>query len=692
MSRTNPCVANCKIAGTSCSFETGRIARQASGAVIARSGDAVILATVVGAETPRADAGFFPLTVEYREKLAAAGRIPGTYNRREGRIADHEILNCRLIDRTVRSLFPDGYRAEVQIQVTVLSADPTIDTTTLALLGACAALHISPVPCRGPAAGVRIVRAGGAFRAFPTEEQRAEADIDFVVSAGPDGLVMVEGEAREVNEEDAITAMEQALTWIERLRKAFAELSQSVGNVKWPVREAPALPAIPQDTTDQLREALAGATEKSDRREAVRVIRDEYLASIPDDADANLADHASAFDAQKQSLVRKQILEGHRPDGRGPKDIRAIWSEVGWLPRAHGSSIFTRGETQALVTCTLGAPEDAMRIEGLGGRQEQRFILHYNFPPYSVGETRPLRGPGLREIGHGALAHRGLRTLLPTNEDFPYTIRIESEISESNGSSSMATVCGGSLALFHAGVPVSRAAAGIAMGMVADGDRSVVLSDIVGEEDHLGDMDFKVVGTNRGITALQLDNKIGGLSFAALIEALVQARSGREHILSKMAKTIAVPAAEMPPRAPRVTKIAILPDTVGLLVGPRGATIKDIQAQTGARVSVDDHGTVLIYAAEGPAANRARQMVQQLVGVLEVDHYYHGAVTGVKDFGVFVKINEANEGLVPKDQISDPPPVEGAAVVVKVLGTDERGRLRLSIREGVDVDAARIDY
>ena len=689
--------AEIKIGGTTCTFETGRIARQASGSVVAKSGDTVILATVVGAEQSRPDAAFFPLTVEYREKLAAAGRIPGSYNRREGRISDHEILVCRLIDRTVRSLFAPDYMAEVQVQVTVLSADPAFDTTSLALLAACAALHVSPIPWAGPAAGLRVTRSGDSLRAFPSQINRAESDLDFVVSSGPKGLVMVEGEAAEISESECAAALEQALLWLGRVHSTFDELAEATQTTKWEVAEPRVLPTVPAEIEAQLRTTLGESTHKSGRRQAVAGIRTEYCDTLPraEDRDA----HTAAFEALRHRIVREQILDGKRPDGRNPREIRPIWSEVGWLPRTHGSSIFTRGETQALVSCTLGTPDDAQRLEDLGGRREERFLLHYNFPPYSVGETRPLRGPGRREIGHGNLARRGLLPLVPDKDEFPYTIRVESEISESNGSSSMATVCGGSLALFHAGVPMTRAVAGIAMGMVAEGGRSVVLSDIVGEEDHLGDMDFKVVGTTQGITALQLDNKIGGLGTEDLVAALDQARLGRDHILAQMATTMAEPAREMPPSAPRVSRIAIMPDSVGILVGPRGTTIKEIQADSGARISVDDHGTVLIYAAEQASATKAVRSVQQLVGIVQADHYYRGVISGVKDFGVFVKINEVNEGLVPRDQLADgrverPSDSfhDGDATTVKVIGVDDRGKLKLSIREAIGVDEARVDY
>ncbi|MCB9871858.1 MAG: polyribonucleotide nucleotidyltransferase [Planctomycetes bacterium] len=688
-----------KLAGTECSFETGRIARQASGAVVARCGDSVVLATVVGARAAAASAAFFPLTVEYRERLAAAGRIPGSYNRREGRITDHEVLVSRLIDRTLRSLFPDGYLAEVQVQVTVLSAAPGADLTTLATLAACAAMHVSPIPCAGPAAGMRIAVVAGNAVAFPTEEQRSRAELDLVVSAGPEGLVMVEGGAQEAAEEVCVAALEQAFEWLERMRRCIDELAQAAAVTKWPIAEPPAAPEVPAAFVERLGAALRANREKAARAAAYAEVRTAYIESVANRVEGStpqdLARHAAALDAARHDFVREEIAAGRRPDGRSPTEIRPIWSEVGWLPRAHGSAIFTRGETQALVSLTLGTPEDALRIEDVGGRREERFILHYGFPPYSVGETRPLRGPGRREIGHGHLARRGLEPVLPDPQMFSYTLRIDSEISESNGSSSMATVCGASLALFQAGVPMQRATAGIAMGLIQHGDATVILSDIVGEEDHLGDMDLKVVGTEQGITALQLDNKIGGLRLETLRDALQQARIGRMHILAEMAKTIAAPAAEMPPLAPRVSRIAILPDSVGILVGPRGAQIKQIQAESGARITVDDHGTVLIYATEGVSADKARRLVQQAVGVLEAGKYYRGTVTGVKDFGVFVRVNEVSEGLVPNDQVGgkhDARPKEGDAVVVRVLGADERGRLRLSLRAAEGIEPGRIEY
>jgi polyribonucleotide nucleotidyltransferase len=685
-----------RIAGTEVDFETGRIARQAHGAVLARCGDNVLLATVTAAQAARPGVDFFPLTVEYREKFAAAGRIPGGFLRREGRISDHEVLVSRLIDRTLRSLFPDAWKAEVQVQVQVLSAEPSSDLESVAILAACAALHVSPVPCKGPAGGLRIQRVHGQWQAFAGKAQREHADLGFSVGVGPDGLVMLEGDAREVTEADALAAIATATEWVHRCHKAFAELRERAGQPKWELPAAIALPDVPAPTRDALAAALAIAG-KAERRAAVAAAEAAWLAALPPEQHA-LA--RSAYGESVYAAMREMALaQGRRLDGRTTTAIRPIWSEVGLLPRAHGSALFTRGETQAIVTCTLGSPDDAQRVDGIAADGEtERFLLHYNFPPYSVGEIRPLRGPGRREIGHGSLARRGLAPLLPDASAFPYTIRVESEITESNGSSSMATVCGGTMAMLHAGVPLARPVAGIAMGLISDGSRHAVLSDILGDEDHLGDMDFKVVGTATGITAIQLDNKLGGLPDEVLAQALEQARGGRLHILAEMAKTIAAPA--KPSRfVPQAMSIAIMPDAVGALIGARGANIKGITEATGARVSVGDHGDVLVYATDQQSASRAKTMVQRSAGVLTVGRCYRGTVTGVKDFGAFVKINAVNEGLVPVEEL-DRQPVrhagdvakEGDEMIVAVIGADDRGRLRLSRRQALGVDEAQIEF
>jgi polyribonucleotide nucleotidyltransferase len=684
-----------QFAGRTLSLEFGRMAKLAHGSCLVQYGDTVVLCAVTVDDNPTR-LPFFPLTVEYREKFAAAGRIPGGFGRREGRILDHEVLTSRLIDRTLRSLFPDEWKAEVQVQVQVLSAEPSSDLESLALLAACAALHVSPVPAKGPAGGLRIQRVHGQWQAFGGKAQREHADLEFTVGVGPDGLVMLEGEALEVSESDAADAIATATEWIRRCHKAIAELRERAGQPKWPLPEATALPPLPDATRAALDQALL-LLGKAERRAAIAAAETAWLATLPSEQHA-LARTAYG-DALHAATRELALARGRRLDGRTTTAIRPIWSEVGLLPRAHGSALFTRGETQAIVTCTLGSPDDAARVDGIAADgQTERFLLHYNFPPYSVGEIRPLRGPGRREIGHGSLARRGLRPLLPDGATFPYTIRIESEITESNGSSSMATVCGGTMAMLHAGVPLARPVAGIAMGLISDGTRHAVLSDILGDEDHLGDMDFKVVGTEAGITAIQLDNKLGGLPDEVLAQALEQARAGRLHILAEMAKTIGAPA--KPSRfVPQAMSLAIMPDAVGALIGARGANIKAITEATGARVSVGDHGDVLIYATDQNSAQRARTLVQRSAGVLQVGRCYRGTVTGVKDFGAFVKINAVNEGLVPVEEL-DRAPVrhagdvakEGEEMIVAVIGADDRGRLRLSRRQALGVDEAQIEF
>ena len=681
------------LGGVTVRFETGRIARQADAAIVVRSGDNVLLATVAAAKRAKPDHDFLPLTVDYREKFASVGRIPGSFGRRETRATEAEVLTSRLIDRTLRSLFPVWFRVETQVLVTVLSANPDSDLTSLALLGATAAVHLSSLPAAGPAAGVRCAMVDGSLVALPTERQRNEADLQVIVSAGPKGIVMVEAAGQEVNETVCVDALRQSVGVLEKFQAAFTALREQVGKPKQaspPINEnegADTAAAMPASMQPALDEALAIPV-KQTRHDALRELEAAFAADA-EDADAA----RKQFSAWRGARQRERILSGGpRLDGRGPDEIRPIWSEVGWLPRAHGSAIFTRGETQALVTVTLGSDGDAQRIESLHGLNDERFLLHYAFPPYSVGEAKPMRGPGRREIGHGHLARRGLLPVLPDADNYPFTLRVESEISESNGSSSMATVCGASLAMMHAGVPIARPVAGIAMGLVADGDRAVVLSDILGDEDHLGDMDFKVVGTEQGVTALQLDNKLGGLPFELLNTALDQARRGRLHLLREMASTLAKPLAEPSDHVPRIQRMAIMPGATGALIGTRGANIKAITERTGARVSVQDDGTVTIFADGPDAARAARREVMEQAGVLKKGQCYKGTVTGVKDFGIFVRVGQAHEGLVPMRELPDAhrdrPETHyrpDTAVVVFVVGADERGRLQLSIRraEGV---------
>ncbi len=676
-----------RIAGRDLSLETGRIARQASGSVLLRCQETVLLATVVDS-SGRPDLDFFPLTVEYREKFAAAGLIPGNFGRREARISDHEVLTSRLIDRSLRSLFPKGFRREVQIQISVMSAEPGADLTSMGIIAACAAVHISPLPAKGPVAGLRILRVDERWTSLATDEQCKRAELDFVVSRGPEGLVMVEGEAREVSAELCLEALEQAATWLEKVHAGIAELRAQVQPVQQEIPPPQVLPELDPELRKKLAELLA-TPDKQARNRSLKELRSSYLRGLGEDEREAAG---KAFDACRAETVRETVLSGgKRLDGRDPDQVRAIWCETGWLPRAHGSAIFTRGETQALVTCTLGTDQDAQRLDGLSGQRREHFLLHYNFPPYSVGEIRPLRGPGRREIGHGFLARRGLAFLLPEFHEFPYTIRIESEISESNGSSSMATACGGCLALMDAGVPIKRPVAGIAMGLIADAERCVVLSDILGDEDHLGDMDFKVIGTSQGITALQMDNKVGGLNADQIRQALDQARSGLDFILGEMCKTSAEPKQKLSAHAPHVFKMAIMPDSISALVGPRGSNIKSISASSGCRVNVDDDGLVLIYAPDEHSARRGKQLVGKSVGVVQKGLYYTGKVAGVKDFGAFVRINSITEGLVPREELATNLEM-GEEIIVCVLGSDERGRLRLSTKQAVGVDKTDVEF
>ena len=668
--------ASVRLAGTEVTFETGCIARQAHGAVLARSGDNVVLATVTAASAPKPGQDFFPLTVEYREKFSAAGRIPGGFGRREGRITDHEVLVSRLIDRTVRSLFPEEFKNEVQVQVQVFSAEPTSDLESLAILAACAALHVSPVPAKGPAGGLRIQRVHGQWLAFAGKSQREAADLEFSVGVGPDGLVMLEGEAKEVPEAEAIAAIATATEWLRRCHKAFDELRAAAGQPKWPVPPAPTLPELPAAVRAALRTALQ-TPQKAERRAGIAAAEAAWLAGVPAEQQAACR---QAFGLAVWTETRELALgAGVRLDGRTTTQIRPIWSEVGLLPRAHGSALFTRGETQAIVTCTLGSPDDAQRIDGIGSNGEtERFLLHYNFPPYSVGEIRPLRGPGRREIGHGSLARRGLRCALPTGSAFPYTIRIESEITESNGSSSMATVCGGTMAMLHAGVPLLRPVAGIAMGLISDGSRHAVLSDILGDEDHLGDMDFKVAGTSEGITALQMDNKVAGVNQETLAQALQQAKDARLKILGVMAETIPGPREELSAWAPRITAIKIDPEKIGMVIGKGGETIRGLEADFEVEISIEDDGTVSVYGVQGEKADQCVERIRAMTKDVEVGDVYEGAtVVKTTTFGAFVELTKGVDGLLHISNL-------GSGRVEKVEDVINRG-------DTVDVRVEEVD-
>ncbi len=683
--------------GRELSIETGKLAKQASGSVVVRYGDSVVLVTVTGTQSPREGIDYFPLSVDYIEKTFAAGKIPGGFFKREGRPTESAILTSRFIDRPIRPLFPEGYRNEVQIIATVLSADNDNPTDVLAMVGASAALYISPIPFNGPIAGVCVGRVDGQFICNPTTEQMELSDIDMIVSASRDAVVMVEGGSKEVPESDIIAAIQFAHKSILPILDVQEELRGLAGKEKWiitPVEVDTALRAKVQEfAKGKLMEAVR-IKEKQTRYSTIDQIKKDLVAVLvpADDTTGLKKKIVEEYEELKRTIVRQMILKDKvRIDGRDYKTVRPIWIEAGILPRAHGSAIFTRGETQALATVTLGTADDQQMIDAISGTYYKRFMLHYNFPPFSVGEVKMLRSPGRREIGHGALAERGLFQVLPDEEKFPYTIRIVSEILESNGSSSMATVCGGTLALMDAGVPIAAPVAGIAMGLIQEGKETAVLSDILGDEDHLGDMDFKVVGTQKGVTSLQMDIKIEGLSETLFKQALEQAREGRMHILGEMAKTLEAPRAEISPYAPKITTLTIPKDMIGALIGPGGKNIRGITEATGVKIDIDDDGTVHVAAVDSEASARAIKMIKATVAVPEVGKYYKGTVQKIMEFGAFVEVLPGTDGLVHISQLAEKRVAktedvvkEGEEVVVKVLEIDPKtGKIRLSMKEAV---------
>ncbi len=670
-------------------LETGRIARQAHGSVILRHRDTVLLATAVSAEEPPHRPSFFPLTVEYRERMAAAGRIPGAYGRREGRITDNEVLTSRLADRSIRPLFPSGYLCDTQVLLTVLSADKEVEPSSFAILAAAAALHISDIPWAGPIAGLRIARTRGVWEFFPTREQREAAELDLVVSAGPGGLIMVEGQGAEASEERVQDGLRRADEALRAIIAGIEQLRELAGKPKREFRVPEPDAEIAAATEELAAAPIAAAVAepgKHARRAAITAASRTAAAALAERFPEREGEIKEALSALSKRVMRQRIAgESCRPDGRGPKDIRPISGDAGWLPRCHGSAVFTRGETQALVSCTLGTMADEQRVETLEGGTVERFLLHYNFPPYSVGETRPMRGPGRREIGHGNLAWRALQPLMPNVEDFAYTVRLVSDISESNGSSSMATVCGGSLALMDAGVPLKRPVAGIAMGLIREGDDYVVLSDILGDEDHLGDMDFKVAGTENGITAIQMDNKLGAIPAEVLEGALTQAREGRLHILGEMAKTLESPREELADSAPRVRSLNIRPERIRDVIGAGGKTIQEIQQKNRVRIDVNDTGLVRIYANDAEGAREAFRRVHELTFDPELGRVYRGRVILVRDFFAIVGLGPTIEGRLHISELENHR-VEtvgdvlkkGDEVVVRVMGVDKQGKITLS--------------
>ncbi len=672
--------------------ETGRIAKQADGSVIISQGDTVVLVTVVGARESR-DGDFFPLTCEYVEKAYAGGRIPGGFFKRETKQRDDEILVCRLMDRPIRPLFPKGFLNEVQVIATLLSADPEQKADVLAMTGASIALEMSPIPFYGPLAGVRVGRIDGRFIANPTIPEIAESDIDIVIAATREAVTMVEGGSDQVSETDLIDAIEFGHAAMRPLFDLQDAIRQSVGKPKWkviiPEKDERVIARVAELFTAKVDEATQIPV-KQERYARLDVLGKEALAALESEFPDKTGEISEAFSKLKKTIVRRRIIEkGVRIDGRSLTEIRPITCEVGWLPRVHGSALFTRGETQSIATATLGVTADEQRLDGLYNRGWKRFMLHYNFPPFSTGEVKRLRGPGRREVGHGALAERSLERVMPAHEDFPYTVRIVSEITESNGSSSMATVCGGCLALMDAGIPIKSPVAGIAMGLIEEGEDIAVLSDILGDEDHLGDMDFKVTGTEKGVNAVQMDIKVKGLKREILAAALEQARQGRLHILNCMKQTIAEPRPELSRHAPRITTIKVKPDQVRIIIGPGGKMIKGIVEQTGVEINIDDDGTIHLASADEAAVAKAIEIIEGLVKEVAVGEIYDGTVARLADFGAFINILPNTDGLLHISEIDwhrvervEDVFKEGDTIQVKVIGVDsETGKIRLSRKE-----------
>ncbi len=681
--------------------ETGRVAKQADGAVVVRYGDTMILVTAVSARAAKEGLDFFPLTVEYRESTYAAGRIPGNYFRREGRPNEKEVLTCRLIDRPVRPLFPEGYRFETQIVGSVISADADNDPDVIAITGASVAMYLSDIPFENPIAAVRVGLIDGKYLINPTYDERRESLLNLIVAGTEEAIVMVEAQANEVEEKIMLEALLLAHKEIKRLCLWQKELFKALDIQKREFTRATLDEAYIKEVEDKygdrMREALdTTGKDKITSYAAVDALKKEVVENYADDEEKRLGSSA-VFSHLKEKIFREDMLGNRRrPDGRKFSEIRPISCEVGWLPRVHGSSLFTRGETQAIVTATLGTKMDEQFTDDLEkGEVKKRFMLHYNFPPYSVGEAGRFGGSSRREIGHGNLARRALESVMPSEEEFPYTIRIVSEITESNGSSSMASVCGGCLSLMDAGVPIKKAVAGVAMGLVMEGNRYAILSDIAGAEDHYGDMDFKVTGTADGITALQMDIKIGGINAMILSEALEQAKKGRLHILDKMQQAIDKPREEISPYAPRIITIKINPDKIRDVIGPGGKMIRSITEETGAKIDVADDGTINIATADGDAAQAALARIRALTAEAEIGETYLGTVSRIVDFGAFVEIIPGLDGLLHISEISDrrirdvrDELKEGQQIMVKCIGK-EGNKIKLSRKSVLQEEKAQ---
>jgi polyribonucleotide nucleotidyltransferase len=683
------------------SIETGKLAKQADGSAIVRMGDSVVLVTACYAASAREGIDFLPLTVDYREYSYASGRIPGGFFKREGKPSEKEVLTSRLIDRPIRPLFPAGWRHETQVIALVLSADADNDTDVLAITGASAALAFAEIPFQKTIAGVRVGYVEGQFVVNPTFEQRKRSRLDLIVAGSRDSIVMVEAGAKEVSEEEVVRALQVAHDAIRQIVVSIDELARDIGRPKLQVakkeighdfyREVEEKVYVPLSEAMRIR----GKLENYDR---VDEVLEELIASIPEGEVERKVEAKAIFKELKEKVLREEVLErGARLDGRAFDEIRPIWSEVGVLPRTHGSAVFTRGETQALVTATLGTAEDQQKIEMVEGESWKRFMLHYNFPPFSVGEVAFLRGPGRREVGHGALAERALAPVVPAEEKFPYTIRIVSDILESNGSSSMASVCGGSLAMMDAGVPLSAPVAGIAMGLILDEQtgKFAVLSDIAGAEDHYGDMDFKVAGTGAGITALQMDIKVTGVTAEIMSRALHQAREGRLHILQKMAEALSTPRGNISAFAPRIITIRIPVDKIRDVIGPGGKMIRSIIERTGVKIDVEDDGRVNVASSDESSAKKAIGIIQELTATPELNKTYMGKVQRITDFGAFVEIMPGTDGLLHVSEIANhrvkdvrDELKEGEQLLVKVINIDPSGKIRLSRKALLQEQAA----
>ncbi len=690
-------------AGRSLSLETGLLAEQASGSVVVRYGDTMLLVAVTGSQSGRDDIDFFPLSVDYEEKMYAAGKIPGGFIKREGRPTENAVLAGRLTDRPIRPLFPKGYRNEVQIISTVLSADQENAPDILSIIGASAALTLSPIPFDGPIGAARIGLIDGELVVNPYLSQYDESDLNMVVAGTSDAIMMVEGEASQVSEETMVQAIELAHQEIRRIVDLQLELKEAAGKEKWayspPAENQELLDAVTAFLGDRLRTSLSNP-DKVMRIEGTDVLKHElrsHFANPTDGSEPRFAakEVSGAFEMLLKQEVRSGILDhGNRPDGRGPTDIRPIWSQVGYLPRAHGSAIFTRGQTQALTIVTLGSAAEEQRLDSIGPEDRKRYIHHYNFPPYSVGEVRRMIGPSRRDIGHGALAERALLAVIPPVAEFPYTMRLVSEVVSSNGSTSMASVCGSTMALMDAGVPIAAPVAGVAMGLITDpaSGRYTVLTDIQGIEDALGDMDFKVAGTAAGVTAIQMDIKVKGITPQIMREALAQAHDGRQHILGKMLETISTPRTEMSPFAPRVTVVKINPEKIGAVIGPGGKMIRALQDETGTKIEIQDDGTVSISSNDPEGAQRALDKIKGLTQEfnLEKGDVYTGKIVSIMPYGAFVEIIPGKDGLVHISEMSDDPSIRvervedlysvGDEITVMVIEVAPNGKISLSRR------------